>query len=95
LPDFDFQHSKYHLLQAESLHSIGDAKASEEYDLSIKAAQAHRFLNEEAMACERAGLFHLKFGRKELSDRLLQQAYECYRSWGAEKKANALLETLQ
>lgn len=92
---WNFQ-NKLQLLRAEYLYSIGDFdRAAVEYQLSITSARDHRFIHEEAFAYERAGLFHLKLGRKELSDSLLKQACECYQSWGAETKASALLLSLQ
>ena len=91
---WNFQ-NKLHLLQAEYQFYIGDFdKAADEYKMAISSAKKHRFVHEEAIACELAGYFYLKLGKKVFSDSLLKQAYECYRSWGAEAKASALLHLL-
>lgn len=88
--------NKAHLLKAEYNFALGNFdEAAKGYDLSISSAQSHRFVHEEAIANELAAYFHLEAGRNELSNVLLNQAAECYQSWGAEKKTNSLLQTLQ
>lgn len=83
--------NKMLLLTAEYYFSIGDfEKATQEYQLSITSAHAHRFVNEEAMANELAGYFQLKRGSKDLSIKLKKQAVGCYQSWGAMAKAKTL-----
>ena len=53
------------------------------YEASIKAAQAHKFRNEEAIANELAGLFFLEIGGREKSLSFFEQSIACYRTWGA------------
>ena len=79
------------LLQAEHSFAIGEFAAAQKlYHLSIASAQRHRFIHEEAIACELASLFHTSCGRKDLSCKLLKQSMACYQSWGATRKVDAL-----
>ena len=83
--------NKLLLLNAEYHFSIGlFDKATEEYHLSISSAHAHRFFHEEAIGNELAGYFQSERGRKDASISLTKQAKECYLSWGAFRKAEAL-----
>ena len=83
--------NKLLLLNAEYHFSIGDFdKATEEYRLSTFSAHAHRFFHEEAIANELAGYFQSERGRKGASISLMKQAKECYLTWGASRKAEAL-----
>ena len=92
--EWNFQ-NKLHLLRGQYFFAIKNfSKAEEEYQLSIEAASQHQFIHEKALALELAGLFHKKCGRKDLSDSLLRQSHHCYRSWGAIKKADSLLKSL-
>ncbi|MFP4451993.1 MAG: hypothetical protein ACLFPI_01340 [Desulfobacterales bacterium] len=45
-----------------------------------------RYLNEEALACERTAIFYSNFDVKEESEVFLQKAYQCYGRWGASGK---------
>ena len=84
------------LLNAEHHFSIGDFdQATEEYHLSIASSHKHRFIHEEAIACELASNFHSQRGNSDLSLKLMNRSVECYQSWGAEKKANTLLQMLR
>ena len=85
--------NKYLLLQAENHFSSGElCKAEVEYKLAILFAHDHRFVHEEAVACELAGNFHLEMNRKDHSLCLLKQAVNCYIKWGAHRKADDLLQ---
>ncbi len=52
-------------------------------------------MNEEALANELAGYFHLDTGRKYKSLQYFSQAEEKYREWGAVEKANELTNYLR
>jgi len=52
-------------------------------------------VNEEALANELAGYFHLDTGRKYKSLQYFCQAEEKYREWGAVEKANELANYLR
>ena len=62
----------------------GNLKAAKSsYEASIKAAHDHRFIHEEGLALERAGLFYLGRGKKTDARLVLNQAKVCYERWGA------------
>lgn len=87
---WNFQ-NKLLLLQAEHQFSSGQIKeAGYTYKLAITSAREHRFVNEEALSCELAGYFYCATGSQDQSISLFQQAVDCYKSWGARKKADAL-----
>jgi len=84
------------LLEAEYSFAIGDLEAAVNcYYASILSAGCHRFIHEQALAYELAGLFHLNSGKKDLSDELLKQSVACYQAWGACAKAATLLESIK
>ena len=53
------------------------------YEASIEAARKHKFIPEEAIANELAGLFFLEEGNREKSLSYFEQSTACYRTWGA------------
>lgn len=72
------------LLRAEMSYSTGDFdKASEEYILSIRAAREHRFLHEEALACELFSVYLYERGMHQKSLNFLTHSIKCYEQWGA------------
>ena len=76
--------NKQLLLEAESHYTMKNfCTAAICYDASIKAAREHKFLHEEAMANELAGLFFLDEGQREKSLLYFKQSIVCYRKWGA------------
>lgn len=82
---------KYHLLKAEWHRINGQAgKALDQYDVAIQLARKAGFLQEEALANELAGKYFLEREKTELAEMYLKNAYQCYRSWGAEAKLKQL-----
>lgn len=82
---------KYHLLQAEWHRMKGEtAKTLDHYDLAIQLARKAGFLQEEALANELAGKYFLERDKSDLADMYMKNAYQCYRSWGAEAKLKQL-----
>ena len=78
---------KYHLLKAELCRINGDtAKILDHYELAIQLAHSSGFLQEEAIANELAGKYFLENQKTDLAEMYLKNAYQCYRSWGAEAK---------
>ena len=72
------------LLEAEyhfSMKNFGMAAIC--YEESITAAQAHKFLQEEAIANELAGLFFMEDGQRQKSLSCFEQSIKCYEIWGA------------
>ena len=53
------------------------------YEASIKAAQEHRFIQEEAIAQELAGIFFLERGERRRSHSYFNHSLSCYQRWGA------------
>jgi tetratricopeptide (TPR) repeat protein len=88
--------NKQLLLEAEFHFSMNNhSMAATCYEASIKAAQAHKFRNEEAIANELAGHFFLEVGQREKSLSFFEQSIACYRTWGAfaiESRVEDLIE---
>ena len=88
---WNFEH-KLLLMEAESYHCNGNlVQAAESYDKAIASAKAHRYINDEAMACELAGRFFLDRCNINLSLKYLRLAHEKYSEWKAVGKANQLM----
>ncbi len=89
--DWNFE-NKLFLLQAERHYAFGEMdQAAEKYKLAEKSSKTHRFLHEEALACELAADFHKKAGNKNFVAELIDRAVKCYQTWGAEGKVESLL----
>eukprot|EP00985_Skeletonema_marinoi_P006146 scaffold2669_cov115-Skeletonema_marinoi.AAC.1 len=87
---WNFQ-NKLLLLQAEQCFYLEDFESAKRfYDAAILSAQEHKFVHEEALACELAGHFMLESGegRSSLSYFLLAQ--KKYREWGAYAKEESM-----
>lgn len=88
-----FQH-KAELLAAECARLEGRIGAAvDHYERAAKLAHASRFLHEEAIALERAGLFWLERENAEISRSYLGRAIRVYGRWGATAKVAALEKT--
>jgi len=82
---------KYLLIEAELAGIIGkEEKAGFLYDQAIESAQENRFNQNQGIACELAGQFHLSHGRKTVACMYLSEAHRCYIKWGAEAKVKHL-----
>ena len=87
---WNFEH-KLLLLDAEKNFCDGNFKQAKIlYDKAIKSAKEHRFVNNEALACELAGYFYLELGEKDTANDYFVKAHERYLVWGALGKAAAL-----
>ena len=72
------------LLEAEKLHTSGAFEsAALFYEKSIQSARQHKFIHEEAIASELAGLFYLDRGLREKSLHLFLHSIWGYKTWGA------------
>ena len=86
---------KLWLLEAEYA-TLGGAKGSRRekirsaYDSSISTASRAGFLHDAALANERAGIWFQTLGDNFWASSYLSRAYELYREWGAEAKADQL-----
>lgn len=89
----NFQH-KYELVEAEKARVLGQNEtAITYYDRAIKGAKEQGFIQEEALANERAAEFYLACGREKVAKTYMTEAYYCYIRWGAIAKVKDLEET--
>ena len=80
---------KYLLLKAENLYSKGNfKKAKEVYDNAIDYSSKHRSVQDQAISCERAAIFHLDCGIPATALDYYQRAHNLYLEWGADAKAS-------
>ena len=86
----NFQH-KVDLVEAEKCRVLGQKlEAIERYDRAIAGAQENKYIQEEALANERAALFYLDWGKETIAIAYLQKAYYGYARWGATAKVQEL-----
>ncbi|HEY9670060.1 MAG TPA: AAA family ATPase [Waterburya sp.] len=86
----NYQH-KYDLIEAEKARVLSKpTKAMELYDRAIQGAREQGFIQEEAIAYERAAEFYLSIGREEIGQFYLKNAHHCYTRWGATAKVKDL-----
>ncbi len=86
----NYQH-KYDLVEAEKARILGDYPAAITlYDLAITGAREQQYTQEEALANELTGEFHLTRGQENMARFFLLEAYYCYIRWGAKAKVKDL-----
>jgi len=89
----NFQH-KYELVEAEKARVLGQNEiAITYYERAINGAKEQGFIQEEALANERAAEFYLACGREKIAKTYMTEAYYCYIRWGAVAKVRDLEET--
>jgi predicted ATPase/signal transduction histidine kinase/CheY-like chemotaxis protein/tRNA A-37 threonylcarbamoyl transferase component Bud32 len=82
---------KFYLVEAERHRVLGEnARAIDYYDRAIALARENEYLNEEALANELAGKFYLAWGKEEVAQAYITNAYYCYLRWGATAKIKDL-----
>lgn len=64
------------------------------YDKAIQLAEKQGFLNEQALACEKAGLVLLEAGRFQDAGWYVTRARALYKKWGANTKVEQLVYVL-
>ncbi|MCP4693582.1 MAG: GAF domain-containing protein, partial [Desulfobacterales bacterium] len=86
----NFQH-KYCLVEAE-LARIGQERhdAMDLYDKAVALAKKNEFLQEEALANERAAVYWLQKGKEPFARLYVTEAHKKYHQWGATAKTAAL-----
>ncbi len=86
---------KYLLVEAE-FYRVNDEKLSaiELYDRAIALAKENGYVHEEALANELAAKFYLEWGKEQIAQVYITNAYYAYARWGAKAKVNNLEETL-
>jgi len=88
--------NKWYLLEAEESYCNNDFDAAKTYyEKAIAAAKSHKFVHEEALACELAGYFHLEQGETKKATELFLLALEKYNEWGAFEKCNSLFKFVE
>lgn len=89
---WNVQH-KLLLLEAEEHFSNNKFEAAEKcYQNAIASAKSHKFINDEALACELAAKFYLARGDSASSLKHFNLAHQRYFQWGALAKARRLIE---
>lgn len=82
---------KFDLVEAEWFRVLGEPmKAMEAYDRAIAGAKKNEYLQEEAIANERAAQFYLDWGKEKIGALYLIDAYYAYARWGAKAKIDDL-----
>jgi len=91
---WNFQH-QYDLLSAEMAFREGNIEtAAVAFENAIRNAAGHRFVNDQAIACERAAIFSSAIGNKHTAADYYKQAYDLYMQWGARQKAGDIMQNL-
>jgi predicted ATPase/signal transduction histidine kinase/tRNA A-37 threonylcarbamoyl transferase component Bud32 len=86
----NFQH-KYDLVEAERCQALGQYyQAMDYYDKAIAGAGQNGYIQEEALANERAALFYLRLGKHKIAKTYMTDAYYSYIKWGAIAKVRDL-----
>lgn len=89
------QNGTLKISQAEEQVCAGNLELAETlYDCAAFSAKEHRFLNEEALANELAGVFYLKTGREAEAKVCFSHAIDCYSEWEALGKVKHLKRQL-
>lgn len=82
---------RYYLVEAEVAKVAQNTKAAiENFELALELAVKSIYINETALANERAGIFYLSLGSKNLASIYFTQAKLCYEAWGAYAKVKHL-----
>jgi predicted ATPase/signal transduction histidine kinase len=84
---------KFYLVEAEKYRVLGQIyEAMDYYDRAITAAFENHYLQEAALANERASEFYFSLGKSKIAQVYLIEAYHSYQQWGAQAKAQQLEE---
>jgi histidine kinase len=79
------------LVQAERSRMLGQIpEAMQYYEQAIDLAGTRGYIQEKAIACERASAFYTGIAQPAIAQMYLQEAYGAYRTWGATLKAEAM-----
>ena len=80
------------LLSAEMANKLDDDpdRARSDYDEAIDLAGRHKYVHDQAIACELASLFHRAQLRPTQAEEYLQRARLHYGDWGACAKVDLL-----
>ena len=88
--------NKFLLIEAEMHNTQKDfEKAAVCYEASVKAAHKHKFIHEEAIASELAGIFYLERGLHQKSHECFTRSIQCFEQWGARTMARRVQESIR
>ena len=73
------------LLEAEKMYTMGNFdQAALLYERAIRLSHEHKFINDEAIASELAGIFFCERGLNDMkAEALLLHSVQSYKTWGA------------
>jgi len=92
---WNFEH-KLDLLVAEQAYSDGNlVLAAATYEKAVACSAKTSYINEEALCCERAGLFHEERGDADTAKTYYETAILLYHRWGAKSKVADLKALLK
>ena len=88
---------KARLLAAEIAYKVeADTEVAKlTYIEAITLAGEHKFVHEEAIACELAGLFYRHTGESSVAKEYLKRSQKHYGEWGASAKVDEIMATLE
>jgi histidine kinase len=79
------------LVQAERSRVLGQIpEAMQYYEQAIELAGKHGYIQEKAIACERASEFYAGIAQPAIAQMYRQEAYGAYRTWGATLKVEVM-----
>eukprot|EP00957_Ditylum_brightwellii_P094806 7219721-Ditylum_brightwellii.AAC.1 len=82
---------RFLLLQAELAFLLEENENAEvSYNDAIKTADENGFVQDQALAYERAGYFYMKQGKTSIASQHFGLSHNAYLDWGAQSKANQL-----
>jgi PAS domain S-box-containing protein len=85
---------KFNLVEAERFRVLGrNHDAADHYERAIKLARDNEYINEEALAHERAAIFSLSTGKTVSARAYMEEARYCYLRWGAHAKVKHINDT--
>ena len=83
---------KFHLVEAETARIAGkNAAAMTFFTKAIAGAKENQYLQEEALANERAGKFYLNVGQYKIAESYIKEACYLYKRWGAAAKVESMV----
>ena len=88
--------NKVLLLEALEMHTIGNLDAAGPlYTSSIRSAQEHKFMHEEAIASELTAEYLLEMGRQAEAYEVYKHSIKCFEEWGAQAVVNRVKADVQ
>ena len=85
---------RYLLVEAEIASFKGNhLQACTLYEKAVQAAHENGFIQDEAIACERAAYFYIALGNESIASVYIAKAQSNYQRWGAIAKVKAIRES--